>query len=192
MVRNFEPVAVQGRPASGRAEPFPPRAGRLKQSDPTVPRGQIPGYTARGAVNTLGGNGFAQRGQGRPSKATAKEWLAAVDRTVPHGQRQGLMTSSRSKRSDPTVPRGGRPAFTTPRARWSLSDPRLRTPCPDVKPELGPCCSVRSEGTSARAWHNDRSARTRTAGPRGLRVGVLKTIGPNLPDPDRFTSHAGP
>ena len=39
------------------------------------------------------------------------------------------------------------------------------------------------------AWHNDRRAGARTAGPRCLRVGRAKTIGPT--PPDRFTGHVG-
>ena len=64
------------------------------------------------------------------------------------------------------MPRSGLPACTNPRARRCLSDPQLGTPCPDVRPEIGPCGTVRPEGMSAWAWRNDRRAGARAAGPR--------------------------
>ena len=142
---------ARDRAARNSSIPFPPRAARLNQLGQTVRCGQIPGFTAHGAVDTLGGNGFAQRGPALPSNATATGWFAAIDRTVSQARRQDLTTSWRSKRSGSPVPRRGLPACTTTRARRCLSDPQLRTPCPDVRPELGPCGSVGPEGMSARA-----------------------------------------
>jgi hypothetical protein len=50
-------------------------------------------------------------------------------------------------------------------ARRCQSDPLLGSPCPDMRPEIGPYGALWPEGMLAWAWHNDRKAGARTAGP---------------------------